>query len=461
MKFYNRENELKLLNEKINKTGFDLLVLSGRRRVGKTELIKHLNNITFYFYVSEENEKTLLNEFSEKIKNKFNEELIEFTDWNIFFKYLISKAKSQKIVVVFDEFQNFKKINPAFFSIFQKHLEEISRQDLNLKFICTGSYINMIKDIFNNSSSALYGRKTGEMLLKPLEFKYINEYLTQVHNITNKEEIINIYGLFGGIPRYYALLEKSKIKNYIEVLNEFVFNDLAVLKSEIRDLFFENILNIKKEYISILKAISLGHNTNKKISDYTKIIQTSLPKYLDELENIYEIIQRQTPITQDTQKSKRGIYKIKDYFLLFWFRFIEKYNSYYQEADYKFIKEKIKLEFTDFIGKNCFENLTKEYVKTKYKGFLVGSWWQGKEEIDICAHNYEKEYILGEAKWSNKKIGFTLYNQLIEKSKKIGNIKIKKLILFSKSGFEQNLINKKEELNLELVDINKLFKELT
>lgn len=456
MKFYSRENEITLFNERLSRNGFELIVFSGRRRVGKTELIRHLDSIDLYFYITKETNFSILSQFEEKLRIYFKEDFIQFRDWNDFFKYLISKARNSGLNIVFDEFQNFEFVDKSFFSIFQRYLEDISRDDLNLKFICTGSYINMIKNIFNSSASPLYGRKTAELILKPLEFKYCVEILKDLHNLKNNEDIINIYSLFSGIPRYYQLTEKEKIKNFNDILDKLLFSQISPLKSEVREVFFEDIINTKKEYLSILKAISKGNNTNSKIAEFSGIKQTSLPGYLDELENIYEVIERRVPITDDELKSKKGRYFLKDSFLLFWFRFIESNKSSYEFGNFEVIKENILNLYSDFVGKSTFENLSREYILKKNKYFKTGSWWSGSEEIDICASDLNNKFIFGECKWTNKKVGFSLYNDLLKKIK-IGKFSnVSKIYLFSKSGFEKNLIEKADELNIELINLDLL-----
>ena len=456
MKFYNRENEIILFNERLSRNGFELIVFSGRRRVGKTELIRHLDSIDLYFYITKETSFSILSQFEDKLRVYFNEDFIQFRDWNDFFKYLISKARISGLNIVFDEFQNFEFVDKSFFSIFQRYLEDISRDDLNLKFICTGSYINMIKNIFNSSASPLYGRKTAELILKPLKFKYCVEILKDLHHLKNNEDIINIYSLFSGIPRYYQLTEKEKSKNFNDILDKLLFSQISPLKSEVREVFFEDIINTKKEYLSILKAISKGNNTNSKIAEFSGIKQTSLPGYLDELENIYEVIERRVPITDDELKSKKGRYFLKDSFLLFWFRFIESNKSNYEFGNFEVIKENILNLYSDFVGKNTFENLAREYIQKNNKNFITGSWWSGSEEIDICAYDLNNNFIFGECKWTNKKVGFSLYNDLLKKIK-IGKFSnVSKIYLFSKSGFEKNLIEKADELNIELIDLDLL-----
>lgn len=454
MKFYNRENELNYLNS-LNKKSYDLIVLSGRRRVGKTELIKRINKIDFFFYVSEENSSSLLKSFTNDIKFYFQDEFLNFENWDIFLKFLFEKSKKIPLTIVFDEFQNFKKVDPSFFSILQKYIDNADFENIPINIICTGSYINMIKDLFNKSSSSLYGRKTGEILLKPLEFKYIYLLLNNL-KVRNLEEIIKIYSLFGGMPRYYKLISDLDEVNFNNILNKKIFTSTSALSQEIKEVFFENILKTKKEYISILKAISLGNNTNKKISDFTKIENTTLPTYLSELINIYEVVRREVPITDDELKSKKGIYKLNDNLLLFWFRFIEKNRSYFEIGKFDFIKENIKINFNDFVGKNIFEDLAKQYIWKKYPKNLTGSWWSGETEIDVVSYDNKKEFILGEVKWTKEKVGFKLYNDLNEKIKKLKPVKVKKIYLFSKSGFEKNLIEKQDELNLELIDLKKM-----
>ncbi len=464
MKFYNRENELRYLNSLNNKNlnnKYNLIIITGRRRVGKTELIKRINKLDFYFYITEENSKSLLKSFENQIKEYYNDEFLSLDTWDSFLKYLINKSKKKTLTICFDEFQNFKKVDESFFSILQKYIDLIDFEKIPINIICIGSYVNMIKNIFNNSNSSLYGRKTAEILLKPLEFKYIYSYLKKENHLDNNEEIIKIYSLFGGIPRYYKLISNIENISFDKILNQVIFSNISPLSQEIQELFFENIIKSKKEYMSILKAISLGYNTNKLISDFTKIEKTSLPSYLNELINVYEIVEKKIPFGDNEFKSKKGRYFIIDNFLNFWFRFIQRYKSYYELEQYGYIKEKIKKEYDDFIGNKIFEQLSKIYLNKKYLNYLIGSYWSGNIEIDIMGKDNDDNLIIGECKWTNKKISLKLYNEIMEK---LNKLKIKdnkcKIYLFSKSGFEKNLIKKRKELGLELIDLNEIIKEL-
>ncbi|MFW5705175.1 MAG: ATP-binding protein [Nanoarchaeota archaeon] len=462
MDFYDREEEQKILNEKLNsKNSYDLIVISGRRRIGKTELIKHLKYKGIYFYVTKETKFNLLKDLTTQVREYFNDKFITFEDFNSFFEYLIEKAKFQNLTIIFDEFQNFESVDKAFFSIMQKYIDRINSEDIPLKIIAMGSYIRLIKDIFNSSSAALYGRKTAQTVLKPLRFRYIKQLLEKEFNITDDEEIINFYGVFGGIPKYYKLFEGNRFKNLTQVLDLTLFRSVSMLESEIKEVFYEQVIEIKKEYLSIIKAIALGFNTNKKISDYTNIEKTSIPTYINDLMDIYEIVGRKIPITEDYLKSKKGVYYIKDSFLHFWFFFIEKNRSSFELEQFDYIKDQISKHLNDFLGRNVFENVAREYVQKYNKDYVVGSWWIGETEIDDVGINDTNKVILGECKYSNKKVGFTLFNELLEKFEKLKGKEIKKIYLFSKSGFEENLQEKAKDLNVELVDLNKLVEGLS
>jgi len=207
MRFYNREREKEIINNlcKLTEEHAHMLVLMGRRRVGKTRLIKDIAGGN-YFFMDKKSSSLLLKEFSGSLGTSLGTFVPEFANWDDFIRYLFEYSKQQRIVVVFDEFQNFKYVEPSMFSILQKHWDACSSSS-KILLVFIGSYVGLMKKIFTDEKEPLYGRITARIDLKPLKYTFTRQICLDL-GIDDEQSIVNLYVTFGGIPRYYQLIEE-------------------------------------------------------------------------------------------------------------------------------------------------------------------------------------------------------------------------------------------------------------
>lgn len=458
MKFYFREKELELL-EKLNQNRPTFTVIYGKRRVGKTELIKQFskNKKTFYIYVDNNKpEEELLKEYTKLLNEEIlNDEFnINFKNFKDFLKFILK----QNIIIVFDEFQRFIKINPSIINYFQEILD---LQENKANLIVSGSAYGMIKKIFIENEAPLFKRADLNLKLKDFSFNEIKIILKDL-GIKDIEEQIKIYSIFGGSIFYYNLIEKFNCKSYNDILENLFLNEISPLKYEVKEWFIEQFGKLNKTYFQILYAISKGKNTKKEISDYTQIKETSLHPYLEDLIELLGVIEFVLPITEK-ENSKKGRYVLNHNFFKFWFRFIYENENLYQIKDFIKLKEKINLNFNDYLG-FIFENLVKEYLikensNLPFKFENCSNWWNKKGlEIDLIGINSkEKKIFFCECKYKNEKTGVEVLNNLKEKSKAVNWLNHNRkeyFYLFSKNGFTQDLIkvSKKNE-NIKLFNL--------
>jgi len=437
--FVNRELELQTLNKQYNLDGSSFVVLYGRRRVGKTTLIREFikQKEAIYFYATEINISMQLKSFTKDILDILGFSNISFDSFEDAFVFLANNIGDKKLILVFDEYQNLAKIDKSFSSVLQK-VWDMHLQQTNIMLILCGSTISMMHSEVLNYSAPLYGRSTAIIHLKPLLAKYIYDF---VPNITF-EEFMNIYASFGTIPKYLQLYQKEKsfIENVKEVIlnkNSFLYNEgYFLLKQEINDV---------STYFSILEAISKGATKLGNISSVLGINSSGLTKYIEKLISL-GYIEKEIPITdKNPLKSKLGRYRFKDNFLKFWFFYVYK-NYRYLEIDMvdAVIKE-IETNFNDNFVSFAYEDYVRELIlqnPLKYLGFVplkIGRWWNNKEEIDLVAFDDENiAYI--ECKWQNKKATNTVVKELKRKSKLL-NItnRDEKFIIFAKSSCSKDL----------------------
>ncbi|HCF38856.1 ATP-binding protein [Thermosipho africanus Ob7] len=456
MKFVDRIDEIKFLEKEYKRKTSSFIVLYGRRRVGKTRLIKEFikNKDSVYFLATEESEAENIKTFQNILYSKYKIPLLDnnkLLSWNDLF-YIISTLKlEKKLIIVIDEFQYLLKSNKGFSSILQKSWDEYLK-DKNIMLIISGSALSMIKREVLSYSSPLYGRRTGQMNLKPIKFKYFKEFFEN-KNI----DLIKLYSLTGGIPKYVEILESKEniydtIKENFLNVNSYLFEEpYFLLEKELKDI---------GSYFSIIKAIANGNNKLSKISTSLGIKQTSLSYYLNNLIEL-DILEREVPILEkNPQTSKKGIYKIKDNFLNFWFKFIYPYKSYIEIGNIDFVMNIIKKSFIERHVSFIYEDISKEKLidlnlndKLPVKLSKIGRWWDKNLEIDIVGVDRENKPILfGECKYTKKPVDLDVYYALVEKSKKLlkdNNQNNLYFAFFSYNGYTKNFIDKvKKEKNI-------------
>ncbi|RLG14184.1 MAG: ATP-binding protein [Candidatus Nanohalarchaeota archaeon] len=407
--FVGRRKELQSLNEIYKSNKAELVLLYGRRRVGKTRLIKEfLKDKEGYYFIADLSGDNL-SVFSKNIKGKF----VRFSNWDDFFEFLCSISK-KRIVVAIDEFQYLYNSDKAWPSILQRWWEKL--KDTKICLILSGSIISTIYKIAMGYGSALYGRKTYEMELKPLYFSESSAFFSNY----NKEERIIAYSVLGGVPRYLEEFDDSKtIKGN---LKENVFNNISFLYREPLNLFYEEFKN-PSVYVSIINAVGARTRKFSHIVDISGISQNKLSKYLEILERV-KIIRKEIPVTENKFRTRATLYSISDNFYRFWFQYVRINTSRIEFGEGAEVAEEITPDLPAFIG-FPFEDISKQFLienrdKLPFKFTKIGRWWHKDKEIDLVALDENKKQIcLFEVKWKDlkEKQAMKILEELKEKSK--------------------------------------------
>lgn len=442
--FVNRENELSYLKNLYERKNAQLLVLYGRRRIGKTELLKHFSKDKNHLYFTSDltSEQDQLKQFTEKIYRVTDDSFLEsqlFSSWEALLRYIFDHLPAKTPLIIIDEFPYLCESNNALPSILQKIWDE-KYKNCNIMLVLCGSYMSFMEKEVLGEKSPLYGRRTGQVYLMPLGFDALHDFFPKY----SEEEKVLTYAILGGTPAY---LQRFSDKKSIEenVKNE-ILNKNSFLYAEPRFLLMEE-LREPSIYFSILKAISLGKTRLNEIVQETGIDNRhKVNKYLAVLRDLH-IIKREVPITETIPyKSRKGIYLVEDPFFRFWFRYIFPNMSYLEEGDINFVwQEKIKTDIQNFVSflfeDICIQKLKKLNKENKlpFKAKKIGRWWDRKHEIDIIALDDENSYLFCECKWSSRKVGLSILYELEEKSKRFPSAKNKYLGFFSKSGFTKEL----------------------
>ena len=456
-RFVNRNDELSFLENEYRRVGSSLVVLYGRRRVGKTalaaEFIKNKSGV--YFLATEENETQNRIALKNTIAEHTGNELLQratVDNWDIIFKEWLDTPTDGKKLLVIDEFQYLGRANTAFPSIFQR-IWDTTLQDNNVMVILCGSLISMMESQTLAYTSPLYGRRTGQIKLKQIPFRYFHEFFPG----KTEKELVEYYAITGGVPKYIELFYDSKdiytaIESNVLARTSFLYDEPHfMLQREVKEV---------GSYFSIIKTIATGNRKLSKIAAALETKQTGLTKYLKTLINL-DILTREVPVTEDKpEKSKRGLYRINDNFMLFWFKFIFPNLSFIESGHVHIALEKIK---ANLVGSHiayvyedvCIEKMWQLNAANTWDFHFdkVGRWWNNDTEIDIVAVDQTgNDLVIGECKFRSGETGLGVLTELERKAQKVDwktNTRRNHYILFSINGF-----------TAELTELAKLRKDL-
>ncbi|MDP2750588.1 MAG: ATP-binding protein [Nanoarchaeota archaeon] len=461
--FYDRKHEIKLLKDEFaNLQSGKMIVIYGRRRVGKTELIrqfiKSIPENKIYFYVDLVEKQGILDSLSKTVQEQLGETR-KFADFSDFLDFVASKSDNSFVLVI-DEFQRFLEVSPQFITQLQNYWDQ-KLKNKKLMLILVGSSIGMMQKITSSKAGALYGRATR---IKISPFKYA-DFRLMFKELSEEEKII-VYAVFGGTPYYLEKVKKIE-GNIHKKIFELLLKKGAELFEEPKNLLeYENV-RIRAKYNSILQAASAGKENVKEIQDFTGIDVNTLPAYIKRLDELLELLGRKDPVLG---KERLGRYKLKDNFFSFWYRFIFPNQTALNIGNTKIVEEEIKENINSYVGR-IFEDICKElligYLNKGLDSYAldfenIGNWWNRTgEEIDIVAYNRKtRKMLVGEVKWTNSPTDIDIVDSLVRKSKLINFAGEYKFIFISKSGFTVKALSKIKEMNaiaLDLKDIEKLF----
>lgn len=452
--FVGRKKELDTLNYEYNKAEASFVVIYGRRRVGKTTLIKEFIKAkkSVYFLANEEieieNQKTLKEELTVYLNQTYIRDMT-FKNWDGIFKLIPEGSNEEKLILVIDEFQYLCITNKAFPSIFQRMWDEELKKK-NIMVIVCGSYMNMMEGLTLSYTSPLYGRRTAQIKLSPLSFNEASEYYKELPF----EEQVKRYSITGGVPKYIEVFKEKN--NLLVSIEKNILNRDSFLYEEPHFLL-KNEVEKPVTYLSILKSIAAGNHKMGNISTSLSIPSATTGKYLNILQGL-DIVAREVPVTEENpEKSKKGLYFIKDNFIDFWFKFVFPYTSYLEIGRTEYVLKVIKRNLIDKHIAFVFEKVCAEKLwdmELPFQPLKVGRWWDSNEEIDIVAINsFEDSILFGECKFWDNKVGVNVLKKLKEKAKKVRCLNQDRkeyYAIFSKAGFTEELMEYQKEENIFL-----------
>src|SRR3989344_1602210 len=453
IKFIGRRGELK----KIRKIeGNFFLVVKGRRRIGKTMLLRKTFPDGAYIFIWPDKS---IDWICQEICSENG--LLQFKN----FKDIIENILDKRKTIILDEFQNFLNIDKSIYGEIQKIVDERKISKKFCKISVAGSSYSLMNKVFNNSASPLYGRRTHEIVLTHIAIKDLfNEIKFPI------EEFIKLWAVFEGVPYYYELINKKKSSE--ENIIDLIVSKNSQLKEEGKAILSVEFGKDSKTYNTVLTAIAEGKTKLNEISSLFNNKKNETIKYLDILRREFNLVKKMTPITENPAKSRIGNYEILDNFLSFWLYFYDKNRSYAEQERFNEILKYFNNEFNTFVGRK-FEKLVISLIKEKnvlseIDFSSIGNQWgksnAGAYEIDLIALNEaKKEILFCECKWKEKVNSLEVLKELKEKTSfVVWNKENRKesFAIFSKSFSKKiSKFNGRRVYCFDLKDIEKLLKK--
>jgi AAA+ ATPase superfamily predicted ATPase len=439
--FIDREMELEQLTGLYASERAELYVLYGRRRVGKTELLRAFcsgkPHIFFIATLSADNEQ--LATFSQQIWEFNHAEIPEgftFPSWEAAFKSLADLPG--RPVVVLDEFTYLMSGNKAIPSILQKVWDERLKNTRIMLILC-GSYIGMMETEILGYQAPLYGRRTGSRLLQPLDLPASALFFPGY----SSEEQFLAWAVLGGMP-YYLTTFSDRKSLPLNIRQHILDARSGELYNEPRLLLMEE-LREPRNYFSILRAIAQGSTRLNEIAQASGVgAAHTVARYLDILQQM-RLITRRVPATESRpEKSKRGLYQIDDHFLRFWFRYVHPHQGSLDLglAD-SVLAQRVRPDLDHFAAA-AFEEAAREFIaatagRLSFLPERIGSWWSREAELDVLAINQaERTALVGECKWSVNPLGTNILEDLKHRAEILRRecgIEHLQYVLFSRKGF--------------------------
>ena len=411
MKFYDRTQEIARLREidEVSQEVSQFTVITGRRRIGKTELVKKAydDREMLYFFVARKAESDLCTTFMEEIRNKLDVPMpdMKVHSFASVFKFVMEIACKNHLILFIDEFQDFYRINSSIFSEMQNIWDEYkSKARINL--IVGGSVNTLLNKIFRDKKEPLYGRQTDTIKVRPFLPSVLKEILKDHYPEFKAEDLLGLYVLTGGVAKYVELFIDHKQYSLNKMLKA-VFSPDSFFLTEGKSMLIEEFGRDYGTYFSILSLIAQGYNFRADIEDALGGIELS--GYLRKLIEDYELIEKHQPL-YETSINKNVRYAITDHFFRFWFRFIYKYQHIIEAGGIDKLLQIVVRDYPTFSGLSL-ESYFKDCMKESGQYTRIGYWHdrRGENEIDIIAEDeFEKQLKIFEVKRQAKNLDINI-----------------------------------------------------
>jgi len=414
--FIDREKEIVRLQQALQHKKSRLIVVYGRRRCGKTTLLRHILPQNAIYFAADLREPPLqiaaLAKQIDKLIPGFSKPI--YPDWESILNNL-NLGLRERITLCIDEFPYLVKNSPDLPSIIQKIVDEKGR--FNHHLILCGSSQQMMYGMALDSASPLYGRCDEMLRIRPMEILHMKEYLQ-----IKAQEAVKEFGVWGGVPRYWEIRKQSK--NFEDALKSNVLDQYGILYEEPERLFSDE-MRTSIQAFSVLSLIGAGCHRISEIAGRLGKPATQLSRLLGFLIDL-GYIRREMPFGESVRSTKKSLYQIDDPFLNFYFTFLVPNKSRLEFGLVDQVWNDIRGQYDQYLS-GLWEDLCRKvipFMLFEGKRFNPAArWWgsgmDGKPmELDLVAESIDKSTILlGEIKWQTKTSIAALQRELEQKSK--------------------------------------------
>lgn len=414
MKFYNREKEIQTLlsiQEK-SKQNAQLTVVTGRRRIGKTQLLlqTYKNTPFLYFFVAKKSEQLLCQDYQKELQDKLGIPILgEVTSFSAIFQYVIQLSYRQNITLIIDEFQEFLTINNSVYSDMQ-HIWDLHKDKAQLNLIVSGSVVSLMYKIFENNKEPLFGRAHHFIRLKAFDTEVLKEILSDFNPDYQADDLLAFYSFTGGVAKYVQLFMDNGWTTHQKMISGMIHEN-SIFISEGKNLLVEEFGKEYSIYFSILTAIAEGKNSRNEIEN---LLKKEISGYLTKMERDFHLIRKNTPMFAKSE-TKNVRYSVEDNFLTFWFRFVYKYSHIIEIGGYQQLIRIIERDYTTFSGQ-MLEKYFKQKAIESGQFTQIGNFWdrKGETEIDFIAVNdLDKTIDFAEVKRKKENISLEILKQKV------------------------------------------------
>ena len=473
--FIGREKELKALEDVYEKAGFGMMVIYGRRRIGKSTLISKFlqGKRAIYYTATKVGPERNLELFTKQVLDELDPALGDamFSTLEGILDLITDRISSdgEKLVLVIDELPYWAEKDEALLSILQKYMDT-KWADKNLMFILCGSALSFMEKKVLSEKSPIFGRRDSQIRLEAFNYRDSALFVPAY----SAEEKAICYGVTGGVAKYLALFDpqKSLDENIVRLFfstNGYLFDETKnLLTQEFTDVTLVN---------NVIEQVAAGESSLNDIASKVHEKDTTVLYSLDKLIDV-GLVEKKKCITEEKNKKKTQ-YVLRDHMFMFWYQFIPKAISVIEMGQGEmYYGRVVKPLLHSFMG-SVFEEMCRYYtleqgIFGKFGSFMtqVGTWWGVEQRVDEEGKRYQqtadidvvgissvdKTAVVGECKFKNEKIEKDVYDTLVRRAKLIsGSYVVTKYLLFSLSGFTK-WFETADQTNLCLITVEDLYR---
>lgn len=417
MKFVDRIEETHRLKTVLSRDKA-VVVVYGRRRLGKSELIKRALTDKDIYFLADRSEGPHQRELLSKViaQSITDFDKVEYPDWETLFREINYRVQKQ-ITLCLDEFPYMVELSPELPSVLQKLIDE---KTLRFNLIFCGSSQTMMYGTFLDSNAPLYGRTSAIIKLTPIKLPYLQAAL----QIENPIQVIEEYSVWGGVPRYWELREPKQ--SLESSLWNNIFSVNGTLYEEPAKLLMDDVKDIVKTS-TLMSYVGSGANRLSEIASRAGEPATNLSRPLKKLVDL-GFLEREVPFGTSEKSSKKSLYKIADPFMAFYYQFVVPNRSFIEIGRTKPIEQSLDSHFGEYVSMQWEKLCRYAITGNEYNGIIYGQahrWWGNvlnEEnrpeliEIDVMAESLDKNTLLvGECKWTTEKNASQLTAELVRK----------------------------------------------